>query len=273
MMNNIRLKLYKKMRMAAAGSLFLFVLLCGCADTGAGERILIGSATDRQEREVASEDETSPFLSGTAQGREQRTGNSEIGASNTESRASDTEASASHKEALGTEPPVVLIRVYVCGAVANPGVVEVPEGSRVEDVLLAAGGFRGEAAREAVNLAGWVEDGQMIYFPAEEELESLESGTGYGTGAESGLGLRSGYGMFSGQGASSGQVQKDSLVNINTADAAELCTLPGVGESRARDIIAYREKNGGFACCEDIMKVSGIKTNLYEKIREKITVR
>ena len=62
-------------------------------------------------------------------------------------------------------------------------------------------------------------------------------------------------------------------LNINTADAAALCTLPGIGESRARDIISYREANGGFGACEDIMKVSGIKTAAYEKIKDKITVK
>ncbi len=72
------------------------------------------------------------------------------------------------------------------------------------------------------------------------------------------------------------QAQSDSasgLVNINTADAAALCTLPGIGESRAQDIISYREANGGFQACEDIMKVSGIKTAAYEKIKDKITVK
>lgn len=138
------------------------------------------------------------------------------------------------------------IRVYVCGAVANPGVVEIPQGSRAEDALKAAGGFAAEAGREAVNLADWVSDGQKLYFPTVEE--TLEES----------------------------QAQADTaagLININTADAAALCTLPGIGESRAQDIISYREANGGFESCEDIMKVSGIKTAAYEKIRDKITVK
>lgn len=139
-----------------------------------------------------------------------------------------------------------VIRVYVCGAVMNPGVVEIPQGSRVEDALKAAGGFGADAGREAVNLADWVADGQKLYFPRADEAvpESAD-----------------------GAAASSG------LVNINTADAAALCTLPGIGESRAKDIIAYREENGGFGSCEDIMKVPGIKTAVYEKIRDSITVR
>ena len=142
------------------------------------------------------------------------------------------------------EEEEAVIRVYVCGAVMNPGVVEIAAGSRAEDALFAAGGFGEDADREAVNLADWVSDGQKLYFPAEgEEIETV-----------------------SGEDASSG------LVNINTADAAALCTLPGVGESRAADIIAWREANGGFDSCEDIMKVSGIKNAMYEKIRDLITV-
>mgnify|MGYP001085476273 CR=1 FL=1 len=139
-----------------------------------------------------------------------------------------------------------LIQVYVCGAVNSPGVVRIPPGSRAEEALLAAGGFAEEAAREAVNLADWVTDGQMLYFPTKEEAAELA--------------LRE-------------EEREDGLVNINTADVAALCTLPGVGESRAADIVAYREKNGPFERCEDIMKVSGIKESAYEKIRDKITVR
>lgn len=144
-------------------------------------------------------------------------------------------------ETKGDAPP--LICVYVCGAVMEPGVVCVPQGSRVEDALSAAGGFREDAGRESVNLADWVEDGQMLVFPTREEAAAAAEDCGSG------------------------------LVNINAADAALLCTLPGIGESRAADIIAYREKNGGFERCEDIMKVPGIKSSVYEKIKEKISVK
>lgn len=154
-------------------------------------------------------------------------------------------ASLPSREEEGSESS--LIRVYVCGAVASPGVVEIPGGSRAEDALRAAGGFSQEAAREAVNLADWVNDGQKLYFPAQGEEISPEN---------SGI-----------SDASPG------LVNINTADAAGLCTLPGVGESRAADIIAWREANGGFDSCEDIMKVPGIKDAMYEKIKDKIAVK
>ena len=159
------------------------------------------------------------------------------------------EEPASEGEPPETEGLEATIRVYVSGAVANPGGVEIPQGSRVEDALAAAGGFGAEAGREAVNLADWVSDGQKLYFPTEEEAE--------------GAGLPA-------AGTDSGS---SGLVNINTADVAALCTLSGIGESRALDIIAYREANGGFASCEDIMNVPGIKNAVYEKIRDKITVK
>lgn len=153
------------------------------------------------------------------------------------------------QEAGTGESEESVILVYVCGAVKNPGVVSVPAGSRVEEALLAAGGFREDAGREAVNLADWVRDGQMLYFPTKEEAAELADRE---------------------RESESGGPQ---AVNINTADMAALCTLPGIGESRAADIIAYREKNGGFQSCEDIMLVPGIKAGAYEKIRDKITVK
>lgn len=147
-------------------------------------------------------------------------------------------------ECGGEESASSAIRVYVCGAVVRAGVVEIPPHSRIEDALLAAGGFAADAAREAVNLADWVNDGEMLYFPTAEEAAA---------GRET--------------------VSDGGLININTAEKALLCTLPGIGEARAADIVAYREKHGGFQSCEDIMKVAGIKTSVYEKICDKITVR
>ena len=138
------------------------------------------------------------------------------------------------------------ICVYVCGAVTAPGVVFLHDGSRAADALEAAGGFAPEAAEEAVNLAARVSDGEKLFFPSREEYEAE---------------------------ASEAAAAASGLVNINTADIAQLCTLPGIGESRAADIIAYREAQGGFAACEDIMQVPGIKESVYSKISSKITVK
>lgn len=137
-----------------------------------------------------------------------------------------------------------MISVYVCGAVVSSGVVELPEGSRASDALKAAGGFAEDAEISYVNLAAKVEDGEKLYFPSVTE----------------GLGLPA-------------QENAPGLVNINTAGVDALCTLSGIGEAKAGDIIAYREEHGPFGSKEDIMKVPGIKENAYKKICDKITVK
>ncbi len=141
------------------------------------------------------------------------------------------------------------IYVYVCGAVLNPGMVELSPGSRAADALEAAGGFLENARRDVINLAQKVSDGEMLRFPSLDEAAEI--------GAEL---------MGTQLSESSGKI------NINTADVSQLTTLSGIGESRAKDIITYRNNNGNFTKIEDIMKVSGIKESIYNKIYEEITV-
>lgn len=148
-------------------------------------------------------------------------------------------------------PPIY---VHVCGAVMQPGVVEVQSGSRAEDALEAAGGFAPDADREYVNLASPVEDSQQLYFPTIEEAERWWTDMKV---------------------SRSGQILTESLtglININTADEALLCTLPGIGQARAQAIIDYREQNGLFERPEDIMKVAGIKQSAFDKISTQIVV-
>lgn len=149
--------------------------------------------------------------------------------------------------------------VHVCGAVVCPGVYELPEGSRVMDAVEAGGGFLEEADPAACNLAQPVTDGCQIYILTTEESSRLER-------PEAGLcGIR--QEAFAGNAGAD-----DTKVNLNTADVSALKTLPGIGDSRAAAILAWREENGGFSCIEDIMKVSGIKQAAFEKIRDRITV-
>lgn len=140
--------------------------------------------------------------------------------------------------------------VHICGQVKEPGVYELPEGSRVFEAVEAAGGFTGEAASEALNLAEKITDGMKIIVYDREEAGTLgASGPSGGGGAGSG-----------------------GLVNINTAGKEALMTLSGIGESKAEDIIRYREEAGGFQKIEDIMKVPGIKDAGFQKIKDRITV-
>ncbi len=170
-----------------------------------------------------------------------------IGVAESAAIENDAESTEEEKQVIASDQQASLryIQVYVCGAVIRPGVYTMQEGSRVETALVAAGGFSEEASRASVNLAGWLEDGQMIYFPTVEEIKAQEA---------------------------EALAEEMGIVNINTADVKNLCTLPGIGESKAADIISFREKNGPYKKPEDIMKVPGIKENLYQKIREKIAV-
>ena len=158
--------------------------------------------------------------------------------------------------------------VYVSGYVNNPGVYELSAGSRVIDAIDAAGGYSKEAYDNYLNLASLIADGQMIYVPSEEEIESGSIERGVASGADgSGAG-----GVTGGNGGGNGGNSSDSgtLVNINQASKEELMTLPGIGESKADKIIAYREANGRFNSPEGIMEISGIKDGLYNKIKDKI---
>ncbi len=158
-----------------------------------------------------------------------------------------TEYEASGTKMAGMTPKEQPVVVHVCGAVVNPGVYELPPQSRIVDAVDMAGGLREDADGSYVNLAGIPADGEQIYIPTREEsvvLRQEEEQTG----------------------------ATFAKVNINTADKALLCTLPGIGATRASDIIAYRQEHGNFSAIEDIMQVNGIKEGSFQKIKELIVV-
>lgn len=135
--------------------------------------------------------------------------------------------------------------VYVCGEVKDPGVYYLEKSSRVMDAVEMAGGMTDDADRVHLNLASPIEDGQQIYVPnvSENSEKQLEAYTDEGSG----------------------------LIDLNTASLEELKTLPGIGDSKASAIIEYR-KNTPFETIEDIMNVSGIKENSFQKIKDMIKV-
>lgn len=173
-----------------------------------------------------------------------------------------------------TSQPSVCI-VHICGAVKNPGVYELPEGSRVMDAVEAGGGFLEEADQAACNLAQPVIDGCQIYIMSKEESSSLEEAVksaGIQNTEEAAFGKAAEAELAAKGAAASADVGGTGKVNLNTADASLLKTLPGIGDSRAEAIIIYRQEHGQFDCIEDIMKVSGIKQAAFEKIKDRITV-
>jgi competence protein ComEA len=128
-------------------------------------------------------------------------------------------------------------------------IYELASGARVFQAIELAGGMLEEAAQDAVNQAELLDDGQQLVIPTKEELLILEEEQKQEQAAVS-----------------------DGRVDINTADEAELCTIPGIGQVRAERIVAYRTEHGPFQAIEDIMQVSGIKSGLYEKIKDRIKV-
>lgn len=148
--------------------------------------------------------------------------------------------------------------VYVCGEVAKPGVYAVSPEARIIDAVTAAGGLTEDALEGAVNLAANVTDGMEVYIPGEDD----------DTG---GFQVYTGFAGNTVTASVFGPAEpSDGKININTAGSDELTKLSGIGESRAADIIAYRESAGGFSKIEDIMKVPGIKDGIFNRIKDKI---
>ena len=171
---------------------------------------------------------------------------------------------ASRQDQDYSEAAAVSYAVFVCGAVVNPGVYYLDSNSRIIDAVDAAGGFTEDADKDYVNLAYPIQDGLKLQIPTLEDVkEAVKSESpsvpDYDFNKES---------VQTSGGADKGT----SIININTATAEELMTLPGIGKGIAGKIIDYRTENGKFAAIEDIMKVSGIKDKLFSKIKDHITV-
>lgn len=143
--------------------------------------------------------------------------------------------------------------VHVVGEVRRPGVVELDPNARVSDAIAAAGGATDTAALEGVNLARPVADGEQILVPNAEQLSSGLHGTEaspFGSTAQA----------------------DDGRVNLNTADATALQTLPGVGPALARRILDWRQSNGAFVSVDQLIEVSGIGSKTLDALRDLVRV-
>jgi competence protein ComEA len=157
------------------------------------------------------------------------------------------------------------LRVFVNGAVAAPAVYEVAPGGILQQVIDQAGGFTLEADTAVVNLALPLQDGMQIYVPTlDETAEQSQAGISSPV-------VRSG-GIDLGDAEETAVDAIPDSVNINTADAAALDTLPGIGPSTAEKIVEYRETNGPFVTIDEIMSVSGIGPAKFEQIQPFISV-
>ncbi len=190
------------------------------------------------------------------------------------------------------------VRVHVAGAVNNPGVYTLPTQGRAVDALAAASGASADADLDRVNLAGTLTDGMQLYVPHRGEPAApaqIQPNTGSQTNAEnrgsgasgaqplpartftpagsSGSGGTSGSNTGSGAGTTSpGSGSVQGPVNINTATAEQLQTLPRIGPAMAQRIITWREAHGGFRSVDELDAVPGIGPTLLETLRPLVTV-
>lgn len=153
---------------------------------------------------------------------------------------------------LPTPAPLV---VHITGAVSREGIYPLPAASRLDDAIQAAGGLLSSADASQINLAARLSDGQKIAIP---EIRPTVIASSLPLEQRGGPPIETAPGS--------------SLININTATLEELDRLPGIGESKAAEIINHREKNGPFNTIEDIQNVPGIGPKIFETIQELITV-
>ena len=185
------------------------------------------------------------------------------------------EITESDRSSAMQQPVSRTIYVDVCGAVVNPGVYELSSDSRVFQAIEKAGGYLPGAAASYLNRARSLSDGQQIYVPTQEEVDSQTIPLTQDETAQDGMvqegTAQTGTAAYN-TADGTGTTQAGQRIDLNTADVSQLSTLTGVGESKALAIIAYREENGPFTSIEDIMNVPGIKEGTYEKIKDKIAI-
>lgn len=146
--------------------------------------------------------------------------------------------------------------VYVCGAVNAPGIYTLPDNSRLYEAVTMAGGFSSDADPAYHNLARSITDGERIYILSVTETKELSAKL-----------------KVSGEEGAGQAFSQNGILNLNTATAEQLMELPGIGEAKAAAILSYRAKIGQFTDIEEVMNVSGIGEAMFEKIKDKITVK
>ena len=165
------------------------------------------------------------------------------------------------------------VRVHVAGAVNNPGVYTLPAQGRAVDAIAAASGAAADADLDRVNLAGALSDGVQIYVPHRGGTANAGQGNAANGAAQNGASQGGAHPQPARTLTPAGSAQKGSTpVNINTATAEELQTLPRIGPAMAQRIIAWREAHGGFRSVDELDAVPGIGPSMLENLRPLVTV-
>lgn len=159
------------------------------------------------------------------------------------------------------------ILIHVSGAVAHPGIYQLPPNSRAQDAIAAAGGFLPEADQSRVNLAKRLKDGMQVRAPL---AKNATSGRRRSSAVDNGqiASNRNEDGAEPKAAANGG----GQLVSLNHGNEQQLCSLPGVGPATARRIIAYRAAHGSFTDIDDLLAVSGIGPHKLAEIKPFVTL-
>lgn len=190
---------------------------------------------------------------------------------------------------VGNEELADGVTAYIYGCVRVPGVYTLPQGSRLYELIAAAGGFTKKAKQDARNQAERLLDGESYRIISkaswkkqirlEKKLNTTRQDKSVDFLPEQQEGVAGTNGQASQDSGGNAAVnhgtsesRESSKVNLNTAGQQELMTLSGIGQSKADAIIAYRQQQGAFSSIEDIMNISGIKQGVFDQIKDRITV-
>ncbi len=188
----------------------------------------------------------------------------------------DLEVEEKKTNNLEIEEPIKYITVDIKGEVKSPGVYKIEEGKRVVDAINASGGLTKKAVTKYINLSKVLKDEDVIIINNISEIEKIEDKKNIEEikiNNKSNISVKESDVITNDKSdiVKESDSNKNTIVNINTCTLEELLSINGIGESKAKSIIEYRENVGLFTSKEDIMKVSGIGNSLYDKIKDYIT--
>ncbi len=245
-----------------------------------------GSASVHDSGSARITDSSSSFGNQATSGSSSLTLNTGTSTSSSIDSAQKNTTSSSSPDAQSNSHPMY---VDLKGRVKTPGVYTFSENDRIQSVITQAGGFLPDADTKLINLALPLQDGMVIYIPSTKETSSANNKTisvitlpnqtaqaGQATGqppdALSLSAANSSLNSTSSPTSSSASSTATGKVNLNTATADQLMTLPGIGKTKADAILAYRSEHGGFLSADELKKINGIGEKTYVKLAPKIAV-
>lgn len=163
-------------------------------------------------------------------------------------------------------------KVDIKGEVINPGIYSLEKDKRVIDVIALAGGLTENADTSVINLSKKINDEMVIIVYSQEQVTDFKKTKEIEKQVQEKCIQPDENSLQNDSCIKKENTTQTGLININTASIEELMTLPGIGESKAKDIIKYREANNGFKSIDELTNISGIGESILVKIKENITI-